>query len=415
MRMAPALAATASAVLLHAVAFDTCGDCRGEFVRADRARPLSHGRGRLRRLPHGSQRQTVRRRARSQTPFGTIYSTNITPDRETGIGAWTNDEFYRAMHEGIAKDDVHLYPAFPYPYYTHVTREDVDFIRAYLATLPPVSNRPPRNELPFPLDQRIVMRPWNWMFFEDSDFKPSPDKSAAWNRGAYLVEGLGHCGACHTPKNFLGADETKKGLQGSSLQNWFAPSLGSDLRAGLGGWSSADIVEYLKTGRNAHYNATGPMAEVVTYSTSKLSNEDLTAIATYLKDLPGAKTGQTANSQSASSNAPNNGAAIYGDSCSACHRMSGEGIEHMFPTLKGSSSVQQSDPTTIIRVILQGARTVPTDARPTPSSMPAYGWKLNDAQVAAVASYVRNAWGNVAPPVTADQVRNLRDKVGSAE
>lgn len=347
-----------------------------------------------------------------ETPFGIIYSPNITPDRDTGIGAWTEDQFYRAMHDGVSADGARLYPAMPYPNYTHVTRADVDAIRAYLGTVAPVSNKPPRNQLPFPLNERAVMRGWNWLFFQDGVFRPSANKSEAWNRGAYLVEGLGHCGACHTPKNFLGADEGKQGLAGANLQGWFAPNLGKDLRQGLGSWSVSDIVEYLKTGRNKNYNATGPMAEVVSNSTSNMTHEDLVSIATYLKDLPGESSGQ-ASASSSQTSPPNSGAAIYADSCAACHRMSGEGVDRMFPTLKGSTSVQQADATTIIRVILNGARTVPTDARPTPLSMPAYGWKLNDGQIADVATYVRNAWGNSAPAVTASDVKKLREKYSS--
>ncbi|PSC05947.1 alcohol dehydrogenase [Alsobacter soli] len=346
-----------------------------------------------------------------QTPFGAIYSANITPDRQTGIGAWSDDDFYRAMHEGVSANGERLYPAFPYPYYTHVTRGDVLAIRAYLQTLEPIANAPPRNKLPFPLSERAVMRPWNWMFFDDGAFHPDPSKSASWNRGAYLVEGLGHCGACHTPKNVLGADMDDKALAGGTIENWFAPNLGADLRTGLGGWSEADVIDYLKTGRNSHDSATGPMSEVIQYSTSQLNDEDLHAVAAYLKDLPG-EAGRVPSSasgqQTSSSGLSGSGEAIFLDQCSTCHRSNGEGTPTVFPPLKGNANVQQADATTVIRVILQGARTTPTDARPTPFSMPAFDWKLSDAQIAAVATYVRTAWGNVAESVSADDVGKLR-------
>jgi mono/diheme cytochrome c family protein len=352
-----------------------------------------------------------------ETPFGFIYSANITPDRQTGIGAWSDDDFYRALHEGKAADGSRLYPAFPYPYYTHVTRDDVQAIRAYLNTIEPVVNSPPPNKFPFPIDERIVMRPWNWMFFHESTFKADPQKPPAWNRGAYLVEGLGHCGACHTPKNFLGGDKSKRELEGSNLQNWFAPNLGADLRDGLGAWSEQDIVDYLKTGRNAHANATGPMSEVIEYSTSLLTPDDLHAIATYLKDLPNqANPDNGRQSASLDPKVGKAGEAIFVDQCAACHRTSGAGEPTFFPPLKGDANVQQPDPTTMIRVILEGARTVPTASRPTPLSMPAFAWKLSDDQIAAVASYVRNSWGNAAPSVSPSQVQDLRKKLhGKAE
>jgi len=353
------------------------------------------------------------------TPFGTIYSANISPDRQTGIGAWSDDDFYRAMHEGVSIDGSRLYPAFPYPYYAHVKREDVNAIRAYLRTLEPVVNAPPRNKLPFPLSQRAVMRAWNWMFFSDDAFRPNPDKTAEWNRGAYLVEGLGHCGACHTPKNVLGGDKSTQAYQGASLQNWYAPDLGPDLREGLGSWIVQDVAEYLKAGRNRHSNASGPMGEVIQDSTSKLTDEDVRAIAVYLKDLPNQNAGHAARSSDSSAVDPDvarAGEAIFIDQCAACHRSNGKGEPGFFPPLAGNSNVQQGDPTTVIRVILDGTRSATTASRPTPLSMPAFNWKLNDAQIAAVATYVRSSWGNAAAAVGAGEVEKLRKAVhGSTE
>jgi mono/diheme cytochrome c family protein len=350
------------------------------------------------------------------TPFGTIYSANITPDRTTGIGAWSDDQFWRAMNKGIAADGHRLYPAFPYPYFTHTTREDVDAIRAYLRTVEPVESRPPANELPFPIDQRSSMLVWNWLYFDQTKWRPNLSKSDEWNRGSYLVESLGHCGACHTPKNFLGGDKTNEPLAGGSLQNWLAPDLGPGRRDALGGWSIGDIVEYLSTGRNRHDNAAGPMAEVVEYSTSRLAASDLRAIAVYLKDIPGR--GQGSATDNAKANADQNvisaGEAIYTDQCSACHKTDGTGVERMFPPLRGNPAVQQQDPTSVVRVILEGARSASTNATPTAFTMPRYDWKLSDEEIAAVATYVRNSWGNVAPSVAASNVRDTRSALAEA-
>jgi len=342
------------------------------------------------------------------TPFGTIYSRNITPHAETGIGAWSDDDFYRALHEGVRPDGSRLYPAFPYPYFTNMTHDDVLAMRAYLNTLRPIKYTPPPNRLLWPLNYRVFMRGWDWLFFEPATFASNPRKSAEWNRGAYLVEGAGHCGACHTPKNIFGADNRDQHLRGSQIQNWFAPKLSGDQPHGLRSWGIDDIVEYLKTGRNKFSGATGLMAEVVEYSTSKLTDGDLHAIAVYLKDTSGTVEEVTAVADQRQLEA---GKAIFTDSCAACHAVSGEGIPRMFPPLKGNLVVQQRDPTTVVRVILDGARTATTAAQPTPSSMPAFNWKLADDEVAAVASYIRNSWGNRASPVTADTVATLRTKL----
>jgi mono/diheme cytochrome c family protein len=343
-----------------------------------------------------------------ETPFGTIYSPNITPDRETGIGAWSDQDFYRAMHSGIGPDGKRLYPAFPFPYFTKMPREDVLAVRAYLSTLMPVSNQRPEPALVWPLQHRVFMRGWDWMFFKEGAFVPNAQKSAEWNRGAYLVEGPGHCGACHTPKNVLGGDKHREPLQGNRIQSWFAPRLANDSHAGLGAWSVDDIVEYLKTGRNARSGATGLMAEVVENSTSKLTDADLEAIAVYIKDVLAKPPSVPGKADQAQVDA---GKAIFADTCSACHQADGKGVPRMFPPLVHNPNVQSVDPTSVIRVILQGAQTVPTAARPTPSTMPSFDWKLSDDQVAAVATFVRNRWGNAAPAVSARQVKSLRKEL----
>src|SRR5258707_4721086 len=223
------------------------------------------------------------------TPFGGIYSPNLTPDRDTGLGAWSDEEFYRALRYGVRRDGSLYYPAFPYPNFTKMIRDDLLAIRAYLATLTPVSNSPPPPELRWPLNYRVIMRAWNFLFFRPGVFEPNQQKTTEWNRGAYLVTGAAHCGACHTPKNLFGADRSGRAFGGGLVQGWFAPRLDGAERGGLKSWSVADIVEYLQSGRNARSHAGGLMAEVVANSTSKMSDADIRAIAVYLKDLPAGK------------------------------------------------------------------------------------------------------------------------------
>lgn len=347
-----------------------------------------------------------------ETPFGTIYSVNITPDRQTGIGAWSDADFVRAMTDGVAPDGRHLYPAFPYPYFRHVAGQDLQAIRAYLQTLEPVHQPDRPNDLLWPLGHRGLMRGWNMLFLDDeTGFHARADKPADWNRGAYLVEGLGHCGACHTPKNMFGADKTGSALQGGLLQNWFAPNLTGSSRDGLGQWTGDDIVEYLKTGSNRHSAAVGPMAEVVNYTTTHMTDADLKAIAVYLKDQKGPAPATFPVPPDAVMQA---GAAIFADQCQACHNEGGKGVGQMFAPLQGNAGVQARDPTTVLRIILDGAKAVATGAKPTAPAMPAFDWKLSDDETAAVATYIRNAWGNSAPPVSAGDVEKLRKATRAA-
>jgi mono/diheme cytochrome c family protein len=349
-----------------------------------------------------------------ETPFGNILASNLTPDRETGIGAWSDDDFVSALQQGKSRGGVRLYPAMPYTYYTKMTRDDVLAIKAYLETLDPVRNQVAANQLPFPFNIRASMIVWNALFFTPGALKPVAGKSAEWNAGAYLVEGPVHCGACHTAKNFLGGDKTSHALEGGALQGWYSPNLTGDKRAGLASWSGDEIVAYLKSGHNRAAAATGPMSEVVTDSTSRLAAGDLQAIAVYLKDQPARST--EADRPAGDEATMHAGEAIYADNCAACHTGSGDGILHLFPALKGSPSAQSADPTSLIRVVLQGARSAATDTAPTAPAMPALDWKLSDAQVAAVLTYIRNAWGNAAAPVSAGEVRRSRDKLAhSAE
>ena len=341
-----------------------------------------------------------------ESGFGTIYSSNLTPDAQTGIGDWTADQFYRAMHKGRAADDSHLYPAFPYPYFTHMTRADVGAIYAYLRTVPAVSYTPPPNKLPFPLNVRGVMALWNALYFEEGEYRPNAAKSAQWNRGAYIVTGPGHCGGCHTPKNFLMADENERALAGNVQGTWFAADLSGNERGGLAGWSAADIEEYLETGRNARAGASGSMQEVIKLSTGRMTDADRAAVAAYLKDLPPAIA--EAAPPAPDPAAMRAGEAIFADACASCHLSRGEGQIRLFPPLAASASVQSRDPATVLHVVLKGSVSLATAKMPTPAAMPAFDWKLDDQQIADVATYIRNAWGNTAKPVEPGDVAKLR-------
>jgi mono/diheme cytochrome c family protein len=340
-----------------------------------------------------------------ETPFGVLAAPNITPDPATGIGAWTDQDFIDAMTKGTGRAGTHLYPAMPYTYYTRVTKDDALAIRAYLNTVPPVRHAVDVNQLPFPFDIRASLTAWDAMFFTPGEFRPRADKSAEWNRGAYLAEGLGHCGLCHTPKNFLGGDRTGARLQGSPVQGWLAPNITNDTQRGIGGWSIDEIVAYLKTGHNLTSAATGPMADEISYSSAHMKDADLRAIAVYLKDQPGQNETAPPVPPEAVMKA---GAQIYAEECSGCHTPNGAGTAGLFPALAHAPVVQQADPTTLIRVVLRGTRSVGTKGAPTAAAMPQFGWLLKDDDVATVLTYVRNSWGNAAPAVAASDVAKAR-------
>lgn len=361
------------------------------------------------------------------TPFGTIYSANLTPDVQTGLGAWNSDQFVQAMRLGVDPLGNHLYPAFPYPYFTKVTREDLMAIWSYLQTLEPVANEVKPTDLLGPLDWRPLMMGWKTLFFEPGVYEPNPEKSEEWNRGAYLVEGLGHCGACHTPRNVFGGANEDALYTGSTLQQWHAPNLTADPMTGLGDWSKEDIVQYLKTGTNGDQFAAGLMREVIEKSTQHMTLEDLGAIATYLKDLPGDEAAEVADEAAEEAAEPvtddveggaeeeaqhesnDLGRVLYVDNCTGCHRYNGEGMQDVFPELDGSPIVLADDPTSLIHAVLRGASEPNTETRPNMLSMPPFDWKLNDEQVAAVLTYIRNAWGNSASAVDSETVEEVRE------
>jgi mono/diheme cytochrome c family protein len=343
------------------------------------------------------------------TPFGVIYSTNLTSDRETGIGSLTGDQFYDALHNGIGPKGAPLYPAMPYTAFTRVSRADSDAMLAYLKTIPAVHSNRPENRLTFPLNYRFLVRGWNLLFFRPQSFVADSGKSAAWNRGAYIVNGLGHCGSCHTPKNFLGSDKSGKSFQGGDLEEWVAPDLTANTRTGIGVWTEGDVVEYLKTGRNKLANASGPMAAVVTNSTSLMSDQDLRAIATYLK---GQTAGPSVEARNVDAGAMRRGKAVYGDACASCHMLEGGGQPKLFPPIAGNAMLQQDDASGLMHLILSGGRTAPTPERPAPLSMPSFAWKLTDQEIADVSTYIRNSWNNRAAPVSAGAVADMRKSLG---
>jgi mono/diheme cytochrome c family protein len=342
------------------------------------------------------------------TPFGVIYTPNITSDTKTGIGDWTSDQFYQAMHTGIDDEGSNLYPAFPYPWFTLVSREDDDAILAFLKTAPAIQYTPPNNSLPFPLNLRSAVKGWNLLFFRARDFKSDANQSAEWNRGAYLVNGLGHCGGCHTPKSALGADKSGRDLHGGTLDNWVAPDLTANQRTGLGSWSIDEVAEYLATGRNAHAGAGGSMADVITYSTSLMSDADRHAMAVYLKSQA-ASPGVAAAEPIAG--AMRRGAEIYSDACASCHLENGVGQPRYFPPLGPNAMLQQADPIGLEHLILAGGRIGTSSARPSPMTMPSFAWKLTDQEIADVSTFIRNSWGNRAAPVSAAEVQSVRKKL----
>ena len=346
-----------------------------------------------------------------ETPFGNIFAPNITPDLQGGIGAWSDDQFDAAVRVGTRPDGSRLYPAMPYTAYTKMSRDDVLAIRAYLNTVTALSSAPVKNALPFPFNIRSLIGLWNWLYFKPGKFDPDPKQSPEWNRGAFLVDGPAHCGACHTPKTFLGGDKQGEYLQGSQLQGWFSPNITNDTRLGLGNWQVDDVVVYLKTGHNRVTAATGPMAEAVSLSSSQLADADLRAIAIYLKAVPGTNAALTPlPPQDARMSA---GAAIYRDQCSACHGLDGKGTPRLFPSVADSSMVRSVEPATLVRLVLRGARSVATADEPTGPGMPSYGGQLSDEQIAAVLTYMRNSWGATASAVSPRAVASARTSLAS--
>ena len=349
------------------------------------------------------------------TSFGIIYSSNITPDNETGIGNWTDTDFIRAMHEGISANGHNLYPAFPYPSFTKISVEDVLAIYNYIKTLTPVSYTPPENTLDFPYNQRSLMSIWNMLYFDEGRYRKLPELSVEENRGAYLVQGLSHCDACHTPRNFLGGQDNTQALAGGSYldeveEGKIRPWSAINLTPGPGGiqaWTGNDIANYLKKGYNVHAATFGPMNKVIVNSTQYLSDVDLNSIGAYLKTLPpkGVVTAEKENDEDMMIE----GQILYDTRCGTCHLPNGMGSEDTGTPLVGSAIVLSSDPASLINSILYGAHA--PEALPVPeawSSMKAFGNLLDNEEVAILSSFLRNSWGNHASFVTENQVELQR-------
>ncbi len=369
------------------------------------------------------------------TPFGTLYSPNITPHKEWGIGSFSDEDFLRALQHGIRPDGKPYYPALPYPSFTRVKDDDLLAIKDYLFSLEPSPYRPPETQLHWPFDLRDLLFGWQELYLTDRRFEPDPNKSEQWNRGAYLVEGLGHCGSCHTPRNLAGATEAPEALTGAVIDGWYAPNLTSELGAGLGDWSLDELVTYLRTGeaspasqppRNPlakpatpdQTNATdgpqaaalGPMAEVVHLSLSQLADSDLRAIAVYLRDQRARETPHDRSkvTRQLSEQDDIHGRRLYQHYCAGCHQSHGQGLAPYFPALRNNEVVNLAEPNDVIKTLLLGAPADPSEAFSAHVVMPSFGSLLNDQQIAILASYIRANWGNGAAPVTPEQVSHLR-------
>lgn len=350
-----------------------------------------------------------------ETSFGTIYSSNITSDVKHGIGGWKYEDLRRALHEGVSPSGSRLFPAFPYTSFTKIKDQDVRAIYAYLRTVPPQPYNPPANSLLF--TQRWAMPYWNMLFFRPGRFKQDPAQSAEWNTGAYLVEALGHCSACHSPRNALMAEMESKAYQGGSIRDtvalgksrsWSAVDL-TGSHTGLQSWSVDNLVKYLHSGFSTRAGTFGPMNEVIADSTSKLTIEDVQAMAVYIKGLPERRTDAAQlNARTAMAPLPGKGEEIYRARCGKCHGDSGRGGMFTGPPLAGSAIVQASDPSSLLNSILYGATAPKGFVLGAWETMLPYRDVLDDSQVAALASFLRGAWGNSASPVEASTVATQR-------
>ena len=347
------------------------------------------------------------------TPFGTAFSGNLTADKVTGLGNWSVDDFWQALHHGKSRDGRLLNPAFPYTEYSRVTRADADAMFAYFQTLAPVNapNRP--HDMRWPFGTQAALTAWRTLYFSPQVFTIEADESAEWNRGAYLVNGLGHCGTCHTPRNFMGASQSAEALSGGLIpvQNWYAPSLRLPAAAGIDGQNQAETLKLLKTGVAKHGSANGPMALVVQGSTQHMTDADLQAMAVYLQSMAIARPSQPLASTAVSLPASlKTGSILYDRHCADCHGTSGQGVSSAYPALAGNRAVLLADNSNLIQNVLHGGFAPVTAANPQPFGMPPFVLKLGDQDIAQVLTFVRNAWGNKAKAVTEQEVNRLRDR-----
>lgn len=347
------------------------------------------------------------------TPFGTFITPNITPDSTTGIGRWSEQDFWKALHEGKSRDGRPLYPAFPYTEYTRITREDSNAIFAHLQTLTPVSQNNPPNKISFPYNFQPLLSLWRVIYFKPGVYQAETAKSKEWNRGAYLVQGLGHCNACHAERNPLGATGGDK-LGGGQIMgsNWYAPSLTSSLEAGSANWPIEEIIQLLTTGISSRSVASGPMAEVVGQSLQHLSQEDARAMAVYLKSLPESSPRLRSAPPALTEQVQRwfqQGRNIYEKYCQDCHGSSGQGAPGIYPPLAGNRGVIMTPAVNAVRSVLNGGYPPSTAGNPRPYGMPPFAQLLRSEEVALVLSYIRNAWGNHAGLVTTAEVDKSRE------
>lgn len=354
-----------------------------------------------------------------ETPFGMVFAGNLTPDPETGLGGWNAAEFWRALRHGRSRDGRLLYPAFPYTSYTHVTRQDSDAIFAFLQSLPPERRAAPSHELAWPFDTQWALAMWRAMFFRAASVSgqalPTREGQDEWNRGLYLVEGLGHCAACHTPRNRLGGLSRHQALGGGVIpvQNWYAPALNHPQEAGLAEWEVDEIVQLFQTGMAPRGNTLGPMAEVVWNSLQYLEPADLRAMAVYLQDLPQQAVAAAAPQALPSDNVLREGRALYEQHCLRCHGAQGEGVAGVYPPLAGNRAVLMRNPTNIVQMLLHGGYAPATQGNPRPHGMPPFIHVLSDAQIAQVGTYIRNSWGNRASALGGADVFKARQGKGN--
>jgi mono/diheme cytochrome c family protein len=336
-------------------------------------------------------------------PFGTLYSTNITADRETGIGQWSDDDFVRALHRGVAKDGRNLYPAFPYTSYTAMTRDDAVAIKAYLFSLPTAHAPDTPNQLRFPFDQRWTLTFWKWMFLDEHRFRPDPNRSESQNRGAYLSTALGHCGECHTPRNILMSMSTHKALAGAELSGWHAYNLTSDRASGLGEWTEAQLRQFLSVGHaEDHGPAAGPMAEVVENSTRYLTAEDVQAMVTYLRGVPAQSSGDKVQAAAPLASIDTRGRLLFVQACTGCHLLDGEGRQSAWAALRGDHSARESSGTNVVQVLIQGSQ---IETNQGPMFMHSFMGGYSDDELAAIGNFVIGQFGLRQGTITPAQVR----------
>ena len=401
-----------SALVARGAYLAKLGDCAGCHTNAPSGQPPKPSAPFAGGLPMGS-------------PFGTIWTSNITPDPVFGIGRYSYDDFERAVREGIAPGGKYLYPAMPFPSFSKISDDDMHALYAYfMHGVKPVAARVPETKLPFPFNIRTGLAVWDELFAPHERFDPRTDRSAQWNRGAYLVQGLGHCGACHTPR---GPAYEERGLNdgdrlyltGGTNDNWYAPNLTGDPDSGLGAISADDIASFLKRGHGGGLSAFGSMVEVIEDSGQYMSDDDLKAIAIYLKMLPPRQKSGHVDTNPARNDATVHvlrtgsveypGAGIYNAFCARCHQAHGRGQVGKYPRLAGNPTVVAPHATSLVRLLIDGSKSADTIGGPKPERMPSFVGKLNSTEMARVLTFIRNAWGNEAQPVAPREVEAMRN------